>query len=263
MSRKYVFENEEQKRKQGVVYRIRALVDIPLHGVKAGDLGGFIESDKNLSHQGNAWVADEAVVMGKGGITGDVLVKDTAVVRNSTLAGHAVVEGEALVEECDIEGDSHVFSHQAIVKNCTFRGQNIQIVEEARVENVFDSGFATSVIVCGNAMIRNENAEDLILTGENISIMGNSQLINCKQVTGSDIRVTGDCLLTNGVRLSGNGLSFSDHVFVEGNIDIQNNVRLADFVHLHQKGKYGRKLYNLNLSGDLVGTPEMVMGNRA
>lgn len=40
--------------------RIRATRDLPHHGVKAGDLGGFIEDTSCL--RGDAWVADEAIV---------------------------------------------------------------------------------------------------------------------------------------------------------------------------------------------------------
>ena len=36
------------------LYRIRALIDIPAYGVEAGDLGGFIEKEDNLSHDGTA-----------------------------------------------------------------------------------------------------------------------------------------------------------------------------------------------------------------
>ena len=39
--------------------RIRALVAIGL-SVAAGDLGGYIESEKNLSTSGNAWVSGDA-----------------------------------------------------------------------------------------------------------------------------------------------------------------------------------------------------------
>lgn len=42
------------------VYRIRALVDIPRWGVKAGDLGGFIEGETLAN--GNAWVSGDAWV---------------------------------------------------------------------------------------------------------------------------------------------------------------------------------------------------------
>ncbi len=42
------------------LYRIRALKDFG--SVKAGDLGGFVGSERNLSHEGTCWVADDAQV---------------------------------------------------------------------------------------------------------------------------------------------------------------------------------------------------------
>ena len=37
-------------RAENGLYRIRALRDIPEIDVKAGDLGGYVESENNLSH---------------------------------------------------------------------------------------------------------------------------------------------------------------------------------------------------------------------
>lgn len=37
-----------------VLHLIRALMDIPRYCVKAGELGGFVESEDNLSQDGNA-----------------------------------------------------------------------------------------------------------------------------------------------------------------------------------------------------------------
>ena len=44
------------------LYRIRALRDLPWHGVTAGDLGGYVEGVDNLS--GDAWVSGDAMVSG-------------------------------------------------------------------------------------------------------------------------------------------------------------------------------------------------------
>jgi hypothetical protein len=44
------------------LYRIKALRDFA--DVKAGDLGGYLETEFNLSHEGNAWVYDNAQVFG-------------------------------------------------------------------------------------------------------------------------------------------------------------------------------------------------------
>ena len=44
------------------LFRIKALVEFG--NVKAGDLGGYVEKEENLSHEGNAWVYGNARVCG-------------------------------------------------------------------------------------------------------------------------------------------------------------------------------------------------------
>lgn len=44
------------------LFRIRALIEFG--DVKAGDLGGYIEKEENLDHDGNAWVTGNARVYG-------------------------------------------------------------------------------------------------------------------------------------------------------------------------------------------------------
>jgi hypothetical protein len=58
------------------VYQIRALKDFS--NVKKGDLGGWIESEENLSHQDNAWIYDNARVYGNAEVYGDAKVYDNA-----------------------------------------------------------------------------------------------------------------------------------------------------------------------------------------
>lgn len=65
------------------LHRIRALIDIPEHNVKAGDLGGWIEAERNLSQKGAAWVADSARVMGSAWVMDSARVTDTALVMGS------------------------------------------------------------------------------------------------------------------------------------------------------------------------------------
>nr|DAP29115.1 MAG TPA: Putative transferase, nesg, ydcK, Structural Genomics.38A [Caudoviricetes sp.] len=54
--KKFEFTGENKVWYGYTLRRIRALVDIPTHCVKKGDLGGWIEKNKNLSHDGNAQV---------------------------------------------------------------------------------------------------------------------------------------------------------------------------------------------------------------
>ena len=68
---------------QGVVvagatlYRIRALRDFGK--VTTGTLGGFIASERNLSHLGACWVADEACVCDDAVISDDAQIRGCAV----------------------------------------------------------------------------------------------------------------------------------------------------------------------------------------
>lgn len=42
--------------------RIRALIEIPKYAICPGDLGGYVESEYNLSNRGSAWIRDNARV---------------------------------------------------------------------------------------------------------------------------------------------------------------------------------------------------------
>ena len=54
------------------LYRIRALRDFG--AVHAGDVGGYIECERNLSQDGNAWVSGDARVSDNALVCGDACV---------------------------------------------------------------------------------------------------------------------------------------------------------------------------------------------
>ena len=58
------------------LFRIKALV--AFDNVEKGELGGFIEKEDNLSHNGNAWVSGNAQVYGDAQVSGNA---DYAVVK--------------------------------------------------------------------------------------------------------------------------------------------------------------------------------------
>ncbi len=94
--KKYEFTGETKEIKllfrTAVLHRIRATVSFGF--VKIGDLGGWIEKEENLSHEGKAWVCGDAKVWGDAKVCGDAEV-----------CGDAKVWGDAKV--C---GDAEVFS---------------------------------------------------------------------------------------------------------------------------------------------------------
>lgn len=77
------------------LFQIRALVDL-CNGVKAGELGGYIEKEENLSQSGNAWVGGDARVTGKAWVTGNARVSGNALVTdNAYVTGNAYVTDNA------------------------------------------------------------------------------------------------------------------------------------------------------------------------
>ncbi|MDG6350640.1 hypothetical protein [Glaesserella parasuis] len=92
------------------LYRIKALITFGLVG--AGQLGGYIETEKNLDHSGNAWVYDNALVYDDARVYGNACVYDNALVYgdarvygNAQVYGNARVYGNALVY-----GDARVYA---------------------------------------------------------------------------------------------------------------------------------------------------------
>ena len=62
------------------LYRIKACIDfttISGDEVKAGDLGGFVEKESNLSHNGKAWVYGNAEVWGNAKVWGNASIFST------------------------------------------------------------------------------------------------------------------------------------------------------------------------------------------
>ncbi|WP_375638621.1 hypothetical protein [Bartonella sp. AA16NXGY] len=66
--KKYELTDETIEFDGRTLHRIRALRDFGY--VKKGDLGGFIENESNLSHDGNCWISGNAKVYGKAKVCG-------------------------------------------------------------------------------------------------------------------------------------------------------------------------------------------------
>lgn len=99
-----------------VLYRIRALKDFA--DVKAGDLGGYIQRERNLSQEGNCWVYDDAKVHNGAQVYDNAKVYGSAIVcgfaeiyDNAEVGDNAKVFGYAGVcAESKIGGNAEVFS---------------------------------------------------------------------------------------------------------------------------------------------------------
>ena len=90
---KYVFTGESKEWQHRRVWRIRRTFD--------GILGGWIESEENLSYRGSAWVGAEAVVCDQGRVSGNANVSGNArVYDNAQVFDWGYVSDDA--EICDL-----------------------------------------------------------------------------------------------------------------------------------------------------------------
>lgn len=98
------------------LYRIRALV--AFGDVKAGELGGFLEKEENLSQDGDAWVGENAMALEDAWIFGNAVISGNAII-----SGHAWIFGDATVSEnARVLGDTMIFGNATVRGNAAVFG---------------------------------------------------------------------------------------------------------------------------------------------
>lgn len=149
--KKYEF-TEETKIIDGVtLHRIKALIDFS-DDIKAGDIGGFIESESNLSHDGNAWVYDNACVYGNARVFNNARIAcdasvydDAFVCDNAKIYGNASVYGRAW-----ISGDAWICGNARVYDVARICG-NVWVYGKARICGA--TTISGDARICGDAKI--------------------------------------------------------------------------------------------------------------
>ena len=153
------------------LYRIRSLINRPRFDVLKGSLGGYIESENNLTDHG--WVGDNAKVYGNA-----VVSDGSAVLGNAEVFDHAVVRGLSVVS-----GKARVYEHAKVKTNSLIGG-------DAKVHgNALVTGFA---IVSGNA-----DVTDYAIVSENARVYDNASV--CEQAIVSGWAKIYDTVCVKGV----------------------------------------------------------------
>lgn len=185
MTKKYELTNETLNYCGHVLHRIKALINFG--HVKAGQLGGWIERESNLSQYGYCWVADEAKVF-----------NNAKVYENAQVYGNAEAYDCALVYgETEIYGDAQVYDDAQICGDA-------QIYDKALVyDGAKVCGHAQifgHAVVYGKAIVYDyaqvyENAE----VYDYAQVYGNAQVFGNVKVwdnVGGDEKVFGDISTT-------------------------------------------------------------------
>ena len=119
----------EATKKNGVkvtLYRIKSLRSFG--DVIKGDLGGYVESERNLSHEGDCWVYDNSEVYGDAVVYDDAKVSDYSYVYDESK-----IFGEAIVKRSFITDKSEIFD-RVILHKVRTEG-NTKVYGRCEVEN--------------------------------------------------------------------------------------------------------------------------------
>lgn len=105
--KKYEFTGKTVVDAGWTMREIRALKDFD--DVKAGDLGGYIYNEKNLSQRGKCWVYPGSAVENTARVTGNAKIRENSTVRNAAhVYGNAVIKNADIYTMAKIHGDAVV-----------------------------------------------------------------------------------------------------------------------------------------------------------
>ena len=152
--------------------RIIALKDFS--DVKAGEKGGLIGEEQNLSQEGDCWIYDNAEVWGSAYVSGDAKISG-----NAEVYGWARVYGEACVG-----GNAKIYGSARISKNASVSG-SAQVWGAAQVY--------------GRACVyEHANVCDYAQVYDNARVSGNSEVYGDAQVYGN-ARIKGGARITTEI----------------------------------------------------------------
>lgn len=162
------------------LHRIRALRNIGIR-VKAGDLGGFVESDSNLSFASgdDAWIFDDAIACGNSCVDKGSRLRGNAVAcgnayisQGSTLSDQARAEDDAYIRGGDLCEHARA-SGSSIIADLPETGQAPVLSETCIVYGTVmgDVHIEGDVVVLGNEKIANETPDTLVMNGQRRSVI--------------------------------------------------------------------------------------------
>lgn len=189
MDKKYELLDETIEHNGRTLYRIKALKDFD--DVKRGDLGGYVQSENNLSHEDNCWLYDKSKVYDLAKVS-----KFTKMYDHSEMFDKAMSGGQT-----KISGYAKVHESAVIFGGYSDIGENAIIRGEVEV---------SGAIIKGNAELYGE-----LDIRKGITILDNA-------------KVYGTGKLYNGITIKGNAKVHGD-LYLHGNLIIDGDVEITKF----------------------------------
>ena len=115
MNKKYELTDETINHYGVVLHRIKALRSFS--DVEAGDLGGYIQSEDNLSHEGDCWISGNAIVKDEAKVFDNAIVCGNAIVRGNANIYNKAIVITGIIEGSTINGDVVILCKDICLQN--------------------------------------------------------------------------------------------------------------------------------------------------
>lgn len=117
IEKKYrLLENDTRTVDGKTLYRVEAIKDFG--GVKKGHKGGYIESENNLSQEGNCWVDRDVTVLGNAKVYDNAEVNgaigNIKIYNNTKIFGEAYIIGRGTISNSKIYGNAFITTNTSI-----------------------------------------------------------------------------------------------------------------------------------------------------
>lgn len=159
------------------LYRIIAMQDIlsPFHGtILNGTIGGFVQSEENLSMDDGSWVFHMAKVFDNAKITNNTVVYDLAIIYGQAVVSSSFVKDFVRIYSLATVNDSMCVGRSIIRDRATVRQSTI--ANSALIEHEANVELST---VKDGAMVRDRASITHTTVQDTAEICGNSISHNC------------------------------------------------------------------------------------
>ena len=211
--KKYSFTGETLNWNGVILHRIKANIGIFFYNIRAGDLGGWIESEENLSQYGDAWVGGEAKVYNSAHICGSVFVGEKAqVFGEANISGIVYIMGSAQISgKSEIWGGNHS------------RRNPVEIYGSAQIR---DSSISESASISGTSIILDSVVSNHARISGNARISDHAEVFGISEVCDNS-QVTGGAKVYDHAKVCGCA-HVSNHAEVFGNSEVRDNSQVTD-----------------------------------
>lgn len=142
--------------------------------------GGWIESEDNLSQEGNCWIANNACVFGDARVFGNAQVSENAMIfGEAQVSNRAKIYGEAKIHgSTRVNGDAEIFGNADISSNIIISGNTkISSSWETFIDNIWENAPVF------NGMVDNKQLQKML---DFVSEDNNRAQLFCSLIHGGD-----------------------------------------------------------------------------